>query len=322
LLSIFSALRLNAYTTGNNRKTRVTSLSFAHLSDPHNPLTPDVSARDLLNKRFLGYLSWHRKRHLRHRPEIMDAMLQDIARAETDHIIVSGDLVNISLPQEFRDAREWLGKVGAPQDVTVVPGNHDAYVPVSFEDGIGQWAPWMLGDGSKTVSFPFLRRRGPVAFVMLSTAIPTAPFIASGLLGRSQLDETETLLWELKGLDVFRVVVLHHPPEDHPTKPRKALRDRKAFRDVLRRCGAELVLHGHQHHSHFGLIDGPSGKIPVLGVPSASMIIDPPKGEEARWNKLSVRREKNAWRLSVESRGLTRHGFDRIGCWDTRIPLA
>ncbi len=300
----------------------MTSLSFAHLSDPHNPLTSNVSARDLLNKRLLGYLSWHRKRHLRHRPEITDAMLKDIAQAEPDHVIVSGDLVNISLPQEFADSREWLKKVGAPQDVSVIPGNHDAYVPVSFEDGIGQWTPWMLGDDAKTVSFPYLRRRGPVAFVMLSTAIPTAPFFATGLLGQDQLNATEAMLSELKSRDIFRVVVLHHPPEDHPTKPRKALRDRKAFRNVLRQCGAELVLHGHQHHSHFGLIDGPSGKIPVLGVPSASMILNPPKGEEARWNKLCVCRNQDAWCLSLESRGLTRSGFETIGRWNTKIALA
>lgn len=297
-------------------------LSFAHLSDPHNPLTPNVTTGQLLNKRLLGYLSWHRKRHLRHRPEVMASMLADIGAAAPDHTIVSGDLVNIALPDEFTSSRDWLTTVGPPQDVSVIPGNHDAYVRVPFEQGIGQWAPWMLGDDASDVTFPFLRRRGPVAFIMLSTSNPTPPLSASGTLGPEQLEKLEAVLDDLRGQDVFRVVVLHHPPEDYPTKRRKALRDRAKFRKVLARTGAELVLHGHQHHSHFGLISGLNGKIPVLGVPSASMTLNPEKGDEARWNLIDVHREDTNWRLSTHCRGLTPHGFDTIGRWNLQIPLS
>lgn len=275
-----------------------------------------------MNKRLLGYLSWHRKRHLRHRPEIMAAMLDDIGAAGPDHIMVSGDLVNIALPDEFVASREWLKTVGPPQDVTVIPGNHDAYVRVPFEQGIGHWTPWMLGDEASEVVFPFVRQRGPVAFVMLSTANPTPPLSASGTLGKQQLDRLEAILDDLRGQDVFRVVVLHHPPEDYPTKRRKALRDRAAFRAVLTRTGAELVLHGHQHHSHFGQITGPKSKIPVLGVPSASTVLNPEKGEEARWNLINVRREDAGWRLSSHARGLTLRGFETIGRWNLQVPLS
>ena len=231
-------------------------LSFAHLSDPHLPLTDGATFGQLMTKRLLGYQSWHRKRHLMHRPEVLTAMLADIQQASPDHVMVSGDLVNIALPSEFAAARTWLETVGLPKDVTVIPGNHDAYVHVPHEEGIGQWTPWMLGDDATEISFPFVRRRGPVAFVMLSTATPTLPFLASGTLGEAQLQKTADLLSDLKHQDVFRVVVLHHPPEDRPTKPRKALRDKAALRQVISEAGAELVLHGHQHHSHFGLIAG------------------------------------------------------------------
>ncbi|WP_223421261.1 metallophosphoesterase family protein [Tateyamaria pelophila] len=297
-------------------------LSFAHLSDPHNPLTPNVKATQVLNKRLLGYLSWHRKRHLRHRPEVLTAMLEDIAAADLDHTIVAGDLTNIALPDEFAAARDWLKTVGPPQDVTVIPGNHDAYVRVPFAEGIGLWSPWMLGDDATDVTFPFVRKRGPVAFVMLSTSNPTPPLFASGTLGKAQLDRLEAVLDDLRGQDVFRVVVLHHPPEDYPTKRRKALRDRAAFRAVLARTGAELVLHGHQHHSHFGLISGPQGKIPVLGVPSASMALNSEKDDEARWNLINVRREDAGWRLSTHGRGLTPRGFETLGRWTLQVPLS
>lgn len=298
------------------------NLSFAHLSDPHNPLPPNVSWRDLLNKRFLGFQSWHRKRHLRHRPEVLEAMLADIAAQKTDHILVSGDLVNIALPSEFAASRTWLEGVGPPRDVTVIPGNHDAYVGVSHENSLKHWEPWMLGDGADSVNFPFLRRRGPVAFVMVSTAVPTRPFSAAGELGQQQLDKLDTLLSDLQSSDSFRVVVLHHPPEDRPTVRRKALRDRVAFRNVLARRGAELVLHGHQHHSHFGHIAGPFGRIPVLGVPSASMIMNSPRGEAARWNICTVQRTPTHWQLNVEGRALTGTGFASIGQWYLNMPFS
>jgi len=292
------------------------------MSDPHNPLTPNVTVRQLLNKRLLGYLSWHRKRHLHHRPEVLASMLDDINATAPDHIVVSGDLVNIALPDEFIASRKWLEQVGPPRDVTVIPGNHDAYVRVPFDQGIGQWTPWMLGDDETDVSFPFVRQRGPVVFIMLSTSNPTPPLSASGTLGQDQLERLEVVLNQWRGRDVFRVVVLHHPPEDYPTKRRKALRDRAAFRSVLARAGAELVLHGHQHHSHFGQIQGPLGKIPVLGVPSASMALNPKKRNEARWNLIEVHREDACWRLSTQARGLSDHGFESIGRWTLQIPFS
>ncbi|MFV0303674.1 MAG: metallophosphoesterase family protein [Paracoccus sp. (in: a-proteobacteria)] len=295
-------------------------LTFAHLSDPHNPLPPDVAVRQLLNKRLLGYQSWRRKRHLRHRPEVLAALLADVAEAAPDHIVISGDLVNIALPAEFSAARDWLQRVGPPQDVTVIPGNHDAYVPLPFDEGIGLWSPWMLGDGTGSVTFPFVRRRGPVGFVMLSTAVPSPPFMATGRLGVAQIERAANLLAELGREGLFRVLVLHHPPEDRPTRARKALQDRAALREAIRQSGAELVLHGHQHHSHFGLVDGPQGKIPVLGVPSASMGLAPRKGDPARWNLIDLRCEDAGWRLAVRTRGLTERGFETLGQWQLPIP--
>ena len=46
---------------------------------------------------------------------------------------MTGDLVNLALDGEIEMARLWLETLGAPQDVSVVPGNHDAYVPGAFD---------------------------------------------------------------------------------------------------------------------------------------------------------------------------------------------
>jgi 3',5'-cyclic AMP phosphodiesterase CpdA len=55
---------------------------------------------------------------------------------------------------------------------------------------------------------------------------------------------------------------------------RRRLTDAAAFRAVLRDAGAELVLCGHQHRFQFAELDGPSGPIPVVGGPSASLRAD------------------------------------------------
>src|SRR3546814_1584516 len=45
----------------------------------------------------------------------------------------AADLTNIALPGEFVQVGRWLEGLGAPEGVTVVPGNHDAYVAVPWE---------------------------------------------------------------------------------------------------------------------------------------------------------------------------------------------
>ncbi len=280
----------------------------------------NVDWRDLRNKRVLGYQSWHRKRYRIHRADVLKGMMADIADRGPDHVIISGDLVNIALEREFLAATEWLKGVGTPDSVTVVPGNHDAYVRVPHSSGLQHWQPWMTGDDAAK-SFPFVRKRGPVAFVMLSTAIPTRWFSAAGQLGQQQLQELEKILKSLATDEYFRVVVLHHPPEDYPTKPRKALRDRAQFREVLARQGAELVLHGHQHHSHFGNVKSPSGRTPVVGVPSASAALTLGKNKAARWNLFDVQKTESHWRLSVEGRALTDSGFSTIGKWHMTVNM-
>ena len=104
------------------------TFTLAHLSDPHLPPLPAARLRDLAGKRALGYINWTRNRHKYHRREVLDALVADMQAQRPDHIAVTGDLVNLALEAEFTPAKAWLESVGTPQGVTVVPGNHDAYV--------------------------------------------------------------------------------------------------------------------------------------------------------------------------------------------------
>ena len=104
---------------------------LAHLSDPHLPPLPVLGLCDLMGKRALGYLNWTRNRHKFQRRDVLDALVSDVLSQTPDHIAITGDFVNLALEAEFEPARTWLESVGSPDRVSIVPGNHDAYVRVT-----------------------------------------------------------------------------------------------------------------------------------------------------------------------------------------------
>jgi 3',5'-cyclic AMP phosphodiesterase CpdA len=276
---------------------------LAHLSDPHLAPLPRPRVLELVGKRATGYVNWRRKRQLVHRSDVLGRIVADLKQQAPDHIAVTGDLVNIAIAAEFKPARGFLESLGSAREVTLVPGNHDAYV----RSGIGyselHWDAYMRGDDGG--SFPFLRRRGPLALIGLSSAVPTAPFMATGRLGAEQITRLGELLERCAGS--FRVVMIHHPPASKPSRRFKRLLDGPAFRAVLARHGAELVIHGHDHERALIHLDGPQRPIPVVGVPSASEA-SPGEHDPAGYNLYRIEGDNGAWRCEVVSRGLTPDG--------------
>lgn len=297
---------------------------FAHLSDPHLPLEPDrPKGLEWLSKRTLSYQSWQRKRRHAHTPAMLAAIVADIRAQGVDHWAVTGDIANISLPGEFRRGGEWLRTLGTGRDVSYVPGNHDAMVPVPFADGLGLWADYMTGDGQGAVAFPYLRQRGPVAFIGANSGVPTAPLLAQGHLGHEQIERLGDMLSDAGRRGLFRVLMVHHPVADGVVSNRKGLTDRRELRALLARTGAEMLLHGHAHVANLSMIQGPSGPIPSLTVPSASAIgyrHDMP----ARWHLVTVDTDGPDWHVQVEVRGAERREapVTALGGWSLCLPAA
>jgi 3',5'-cyclic AMP phosphodiesterase CpdA len=283
---------------------------LAHLSDPHLGPVPLPRFRELTGKRALGFVNWHRRRFVRHRPEALEALVHDLRSAAPDHIAVTGDLVNIALEKEFPPAREWLAQLGSPHDVSMVPGNHDAYVRDAIEHPASHWGDYMRGDGigtgaphSRSGPFPYVRRRGPAALIGLSTALPTAPFLATGKLGADQLMRLSDALAHLAHEGLFRIVLIHHPPAAQGRNRFKRLIDAGPFLRLIAEYGAELVLHGHNHVHSLAWIEGPEHRIPVVGVPSASAAVHGDR-DPAGYNLYRIHGAPGCWRCEVISRGL------------------
>jgi 3',5'-cyclic AMP phosphodiesterase CpdA len=277
---------------------------LAHLSDPHLPPLPVLSLREFTGKRALGYLNWTRNRHAIHRRDVLDILVADIHARHPDHIAVTGDLVNLALAAEFAPAHAWLRSVGTPDQVTVVPGNHDAYARATqhhFAETFGDFMRGDAGTGGDAVSVPFLRRRGPLALIGVSTAVPTAPLRATGRLGPMQRDALDRILTELSTEQAFRVLLIHHPLRSKARH--KRLTDSAALLALLRRHGVDLILHGHDHVHSTMWFDGPRGRIPAIGVPSASSIAHG-HYPAAAYNLFSISREKDAWSCEQRMRGI------------------
>jgi 3',5'-cyclic AMP phosphodiesterase CpdA len=278
------------------------AFTLAHLSDPHLPPLPVARLRDLAGKRAFGYLNWTRNRHKYHLREVLDTLMSDLQAQTPDHIAVTGDLVNLALEAEFAPARAWLESVGAPDRVTVIPGNHDAYVRATRHRFSEVWGNYLDGDeAAHGVTFPSLRRRGPLALISVSSAVPTPPLMATGWLGRSQIEALGHMLAGLSAEQAFRVLLIHHPLRSDSRV--KRLTDSDQLLGLLKRHGVELVLHGHDHVHSTIWVEGPKGKIPAVGVPSASALAHG-RYPHAAYNLFSIARDGAAWRVEQTVRGL------------------
>lgn len=284
---------------------------LAHLSDIHLGPLPDVTYRDLASKRVTGYINWQRNRRKKLDDTILNSLVQHLKGQEPDHIALTGDLVNLALDGEIEMARRWLEQTGSPEALSVVPGNHDAYVPGALDRACRAWGPWMRGDTEHdpvdSRGFPYCRKRGQVALIGVSSARATAPFMANGFFRRKQAEQLEQMLAETGAEGLFRVILIHHPPVRLAAVPLHRLQGISLFQKTVRKCGVEMVLHGHTHLPTINWIKQPSAvPAPVVGVAAAGQ---EPGGRRppARYNLFEIGGTPGDWQVSMTEYGISGH---------------
>lgn len=282
---------------------------LAHLSDVHLGPLPDVTYRDLASKRMVGYVNWQRNRRHIMLDGVLGSITADIKAAGVDHLAVTGDLVNLALDGEIELAKLWLETLGPAEDVSVVPGNHDAYVPGAFDKVCRSWGAWMTGDGVSAPAdrraFPYMRVRGEVALIGVSSARATAPFMANGFFREDQSHRLGALLDKAAKQGLFRVIMIHHPPVRGAVAQHGRLFGIGNFQKTIARHGAELVLHGHSHEPTLYWLDGDGRQtVPVVGVAAGGQAFGGAH-PAAQWNLLEISGEPEAWSLRLIRRGLS-----------------
>lgn len=251
-------------------------MRIAHCSDLHLLSLEGARALDFASKRWIGGMNLLTNRGRHYHTEAFEDMVADFPGAGIEHVLCTGDVTNLALEQEFLYARERFDRIAlGPAGVTVLPGNHDSYVAAGathfqtvFADHFASDDGWSDGGDA---AWPVVRVRGPLAILGLSTSLQTPWFTAWGRIGEAQLARLEAALCDPRLAGKVRVVAIHHPPAGKRAQSRiRGLRDRDAFAAVLARAGAELVVHGHEHQDLAESLPGPTGAIPVLGVPSGT----------------------------------------------------
>lgn len=290
--------------------------TLAHITDLHLPLHGRLRRGELMGKRAFSALNWARKRRRTHLVEVAEAMADDLVAHEPDHIAVTGDTVNFGLPREFEAGAAWMDRFGAPEDVSFVPGNHEAILKGVEAKRDSAFARFTTGDDGQS-GYPWLRKRGEIALIGVSTSVSTPPFFAQGKVGDAQLVALKGLLLATKGM--CRIILIHHPPSG-PCKPRKRLLDAEAFRDVVAAGGAELVLHGHNHKALLSWIDTKQGRTPVVGAPSAS-IGHGWRDHPAEWRLFDVKKGAEGFDVTMRRRRITpTNGVEDYGVFKLSPP--
>lgn len=258
-------------------------MRIAHLSDLHLLSLYGAVPFRLFNKRLTGYLNLRFHRKSVHKPFAVHAAAQEIKRLGIDHVVITGDLSNLALEGEFELVRRFLDdELGlAPERVSIIPGNHDAYTAgahrsrrfaTTFARYLQSDLPELTAPGEV---FPFVHLRGAAALIGLSTALPRLPLVASGALGRAQLDALERILAHPEVRDRTPVILQHHPIHNPRSRAKTALEglvDADAEAHALRHLARGLLLHGHLHRRVHRELATERGHVDAIGATSASLL--------------------------------------------------
>lgn len=260
-------------------------MRIAHFSDPHVLALEGVPLwRLLTNKRVTGYANLLLRRGKKHKVELVEALARDLRVAGVDHLAITGDVSNLALETEFEAVHQLLEDDLrlTPDQVTIVPGNHDRYTRGShkvrrFETAFLQYmrSDVVVPAGLALDHYPVVKLRGPAAIVGLATGVPRLPFVAAGVVGRVQLRALE---WVLRQPEVAKrtLVLLTHHPIAEPMPAVKAwlegLRDAASLRRVIDHCPRGLALHGHLHRRMLRVIKTSAGELWSVGATSASLV--------------------------------------------------
>ncbi|HEX3697487.1 MAG TPA: metallophosphoesterase [Polyangia bacterium] len=249
---------------------------LGHVTDPHFRGFDGARLGQFTGKRAIGAVNLVLNRRRKHKMDLLAALGDDVRAQALDHLAVTGDLSNIALEAEWQASLRWLAAAGVSgATATIIPGNHDAYVADVFDARRFEtlFASFQAPDVpvDRDQPYPFVRLRGDVALIGVTSCVPTGDLGAWGEVGAAQLQRLEATLTSPALQGKTRVVLIHHPPVMLKGAESRNLRDRQSFADVLGRAGAELVLHGHDHKDESATLPGPGGRpIPIIGAGSAS----------------------------------------------------
>jgi len=223
-------------------------MRLVHLTDPHLSNLDGVKFLDVRGKRWSGFISWHKNRRKKYLPSVLTELCKSLKADNADQILLTGDLVQTGLDTEIAQATHWLPGLGTPDQVMLVPGNHDIYASGCEQTVYQSWANYLFG-GNDRGQFPVVRKLGRVTLVGISSAIVTPVFMAYGKIDMEQLGRLAAILNQAASEKQLVCLLIHHPPLPGMTGWRKGLSNAGELQSVLEKSPPALIFHGHLHHN-------------------------------------------------------------------------
>ncbi len=255
---------------------------IAHVSDLHVLASTGVELRRMIfNKRITGFANLAYKRARVYRRDFLVRVLET-ASTSADHLVVTGDITNLSLESEYEEAVALLREAARSTLVTVIPGNHDIYLPVTLRERRFpfHFEPFLESDLPEFAldlpagRFPSVRLTGPAAVIGLSSAVPRPPFVSAGIVGKPQLEALSRLLLHPEVVRRTPVILVHHSPFDLRVRweqLRGGLVDAAALRKALQPLARGLVLYGHHHERRLQPLPTKTGALQAACASAAAL---------------------------------------------------
>ena len=220
---------------------------LAHLSDLHL-LEADHGARSGAERRRLTFLSAGRKHDAEARRRRAVRALQTAHLRGADHVVITGDLTEDGIPAQYEVLAEVLHESGlAASQVTIVPGNHDAY---ARGDAFAQAlrGPLRAYAETSTPGAPVVLRG--MTLLPVSTAMAQPYTFSAGAIERPTLESAAKLAGDSKKGGRALVLAMHHPPQRRAIPLMQwldGLRDHAQVAAILEEHDHVHVVHGHLH---------------------------------------------------------------------------
>ena len=277
-------------------------MRIGHISDLHILSLNGTKFYHFLNKRIIGGTNLILNRKKEYEIKFVDKLIEDINKQNLDLLVITGDITNLALKSEFKEAVRLLNKINLPNDkIMIVPGNHDNYIKSSYKNNLFEkyMSAWIKNDiNLSNDTWPIFKITNEIIITGFSSSVPSCLLCSAGKISKKQLEIFDEVL--KNNQNKFKIVLLHHhlPKLSKRKKYMDGLRNRNEFLKHLKKNKIDMVLHGHKHKNSRYDIEFENYKIKVYEAGASARLS---KKHPGNWSIYEIKDKKL---INIEKRYL------------------
>ena len=210
-------------------------------------------------------------------------LMENIREKNCDHVVITGDIADNPLPEDFRFAAELFKEYELTDSgkVTVVPGNHDIFGgaekgidgikfiynnrQTDYKKNLDMFTESFAGSFDPYRNFPFVKILDNIALIGINSidkwSLDKNPEGSNGRITDRDYTKLEKIFKSKKLKGLHKIILMHHhfalPDETEENKAhplwlkviewKMKLRGKKKLIRLFEKHKVKLVLHGHTH---------------------------------------------------------------------------